>query len=168
MPAQAGPAVGGRSWDLDATIERPEGAGGVLFATGTANSGFVVFVQNDRLVFEYNYFTERTVVESEQPVPVGSSVVGVRFRRTKGTATVTLVIDGAECGSGTLDKVMRIISSIGSSVACDHGSQVSTRYSGPFPFEGDLVRLDIQVVEHRRAEAGEAAVAAEREAMGKQ
>src|SRR3954452_14700121 len=56
MPAQVGASIGGRSWDLDATIDRPVGAGGVIYATGTGNSGVSVFVQDDRLVFDYNCF----------------------------------------------------------------------------------------------------------------
>ena len=39
MPVQAGAWIGGRSWDLDATIDRPAGAGGVLYATGNAELG---------------------------------------------------------------------------------------------------------------------------------
>ena len=82
LPAQVGASIGGRSWDLDATIDRPAGAGGVLYATGTENSGLSVFVQDDRLVFDYNCFGDHHVVDVEREVPVGASVVGVRFRRT--------------------------------------------------------------------------------------
>ncbi len=39
--------------------------------------------------------------------------------------------------------VMTMISSVGPSVGYDHGSPVSERYAGPFPFEGRLERLDI-------------------------
>ena len=39
LPAQVAPGMGGRGFDLAATIDRPAGAGGVLFATGTENSG---------------------------------------------------------------------------------------------------------------------------------
>src|SRR6185436_12197002 len=45
MPAQVGAQIGGRSWDLDAQIVRATGENGVLYATGTANSGVSVFVQ---------------------------------------------------------------------------------------------------------------------------
>src|SRR5580693_2639913 len=81
LPAQVAPALGGRGWDLSATIVRPEGAGGVLYASGTENSGVSLFVQGDRLVFDYNCFGDHHLVESEARVPVGPSVVGVRFHR---------------------------------------------------------------------------------------
>ena len=32
LPAQVAPALGGRGWDMDADLERPAGAGGVLYA----------------------------------------------------------------------------------------------------------------------------------------
>ncbi len=82
LPAQVGPSLGGRGFDMTATIDRPAGAGGVLFASGTENAGVSLFVQDDRLVFDYNCFGDHHVTESDRPVPVGPSVVGVRFRRT--------------------------------------------------------------------------------------
>jgi arylsulfatase len=166
MPAQVGPQIGGRSWDLDARIERDAGDNGVLYATGTGNSGVAVFLQGEHLVLDYNEFGTHHVVESDRAVPVGASTVGVRFRRTGGTAgRATLVVDGEEAGTLELPFVMNIISSIGPSVGHDHGSPVSDRYDHAFPFAGTLHRVDIQLVS---AAAAGAAASAEREAMGRQ
>ncbi len=71
IPAQASAAIGGRSFDLTARVTRGPGDEGVLWATGTENSGISVFVQHDRLVVDYNAFDDHTVVESAIPVPVG-------------------------------------------------------------------------------------------------
>lgn len=165
LPGQAAPPLGGRGWDMTATIDRPAGAGGVLYATGTENSGVSFFVQDDRLVFDYNCFGNHQVVVSEAPVPVGPSSVGVRFRRLGRDGEATLVIDGTDRGTLPIPFVMTLISSVGPSVGYDHGSPVSTRYRGPFPFEGELTRLDVALVQ-----AGDApsARAAEREAMARQ
>ncbi len=143
LPAQVGAAIGGRSWELLAQIDRPASAGGVLYATGTENSGLSVFVQGDRLVFDYNYFAEHHVVTSDVEVPVGPSVVGVRFIRGKTDADVTLLVDGAECGSMHLDKIMNIMSSTGPSVGRDHGSPVSEMYESPNWFTGTLHAVHI-------------------------
>ncbi|MFZ6005626.1 MAG: sulfatase-like hydrolase/transferase [Actinomycetota bacterium] len=161
LPAQAAAGIGGRSWDLSATVDRPQGADGVLYATGNENSGMSVFIEGDRLVFDYNCFGEHQVVESDREVPAGRSVVGVRFRRTDDGGDVTLVIDGEPCGSVHLPVVMRIISSVGASVGHDHGSPVSRRYSDENPFRGSLERVDIQLLSMRR---GDAAAQAEVEA----
>jgi arylsulfatase A-like enzyme len=146
LPAQAGPAIGGRSFDLDATVVRPADASGVLFATGTENSGLSLFVLHDNLVFDYNFFGEHHVVTSTTRVPVGPCVLGLRFRRAEKGATASLVIDGNECGTLELPVLMRIISSVGASVGMDHGSAVSPQYDAPFAFEGLLERLDVQLV----------------------
>jgi arylsulfatase len=146
LPAQVAPAIGGRSWDLLATVHRPEGAGGVLYASGTENSGLSLFVVGDRLVFDYNCFGDHHVVRSERDVPVGDSVLGVEFRRDGKGGAATLVIDGEPAGSVQVPFVMQVISSIGPSVGYDHGSQVSELYDGPSPFEGVLDRIDVQLV----------------------
>jgi arylsulfatase len=168
LTAQVGATIGGRSWDLEAVIDRPAGAGGVLYATGSASSGLSLFVQRDRLVFDYNCFGEHLVIDSDCAVPVGESVVGLRFRRTGKGGTATLIIDRADCGDLEIPFVMRIISSLGASVGSDHGSPVSDRYSGAFGFEGTLHQVDIQLVSERASEAATNAAAAERAAMTRQ
>jgi arylsulfatase len=166
LPGQVAPALGGRGWAMDATIDRPEGAGGVLYASGNENSGISLFVQDERLVLDYNCFGDHHVVVSEAEVPVGPSVVGARCDRTGRGGAVTLVVGGAPSGSLELPFLMTLISSVGPSVGYDHGSPVSPRYQAPFPFEGTLHRLDVQVT-RGPASAG-AAEAAERAAMSQQ
>jgi hypothetical protein len=167
LPAQVGAAIGGRSWDLAATIDRPAGGGGVLYATGTENSGLSLFVRDDRLVFDYNYLGDHHIVTSDIEVPEGPSIVGVEFRRTGEGGQATLVIDAVPCGSVELPFVVRIVSSIGPSVGYDHGSPVSEQYDAPFPFEGRLERLDIDLRSGRAHEGGNAA-SDERASMSRQ
>jgi arylsulfatase len=150
LPAQGAAAVGGRSWNLDADIGREVGDEGVLYALGNGNSGFVVFVQDDRLVFDYNCFGEHSIVESDRSVPVGDVVVGVRFERLADGGRATLVIDGEPAGSVDIPFVMRVISSIGASVGFDHGLPVSRRYRDSFPFSGELRTVRIELVSRQR------------------
>ena len=167
LPAQVAPGMGGKGFDLAATVDRPAGAQGVLFATGTENSGLSIFVQEDRLVFDYNCFDDHLVVESTVEVPTGPSVVGVRFRREGAGAAATLFVDGVACGDLAIPFAMHIISSVGPSVGYDHGSPVSQRYSGHFPFEGTLQKVDIAVV-HKGAESPDLLRAQERAALAQQ
>ncbi len=168
MPVEVGAMIGGRSWDLDAEVDRPRGAQGVLYATGTENSGVTLFVQNDKLVFDYNCFGDHYIVESTRDVPVGKAVLGVRFRREGKTGRATVVIDHEECGSVDVPFVMRMMSSIGPSVGYDNGSPVSDRYAGPYPFEGHLERVDIQLLSARPSEAAANAETAQRSTMARQ
>jgi len=58
-----------------------------------------------------------------------------------------------------------MISSVGPSIGYDHGSRVSNEYGGPFPFEGRLERVDIQLVSQDGAEEQ---ITAAREGMARQ
>ncbi len=168
LPAQVSAALGGRSWDLSATIERPPGAGGVLYASGNENSGLSLFIQRDRLVFDYNCFGDHHTAESDREVPAGASVVGVRFRRAPEGGDATLVIDGRDVGTVHVPFVMRMISSLGASVGYDHGSPVSQRYHGENPFTGTLAQVDIALVPAGRLERDDDAATDERATMARQ
>ena len=85
-----------------------------------------MFVQDDRLVFDYNAFGDHTVVDSDVPVPEGDSTLTARFRRGDGvTGSVEVAVDGVDAGRGETALYMRMISSVGSSIGYDHGSAVS-------------------------------------------
>jgi arylsulfatase len=146
LPAQVAPSLGGRGWDMSATIQRPAGAEGVLYSSGTENSGVSLFVQDDRLVFDYNCFGDHHVAVSEATVPTGDTVVGVEFRRSGQSGDVTLMVDGRPSGRSAVPFAMTMISSVGPSIGYDHGSPVSDRYTGHFPFEGVLYQLDVTLV----------------------
>jgi hypothetical protein len=128
-----------------------------------------LFIQNDRLVFDYNCFGDHHIAESDTDVPVGESVVGVRFRGSAGGAgQATLVIDDVACGIVDIPFVMLIPSSIGPSVGFDHGSPVSRRYASPFAFEGVLDRVDIRIVTPPPAAGDPVAAANARQGMARQ
>ena len=161
LPGQAAAAIGGRSFDLTAQVTRAASQDGVLFATGSENSGISVFVQNDRLVVDYNAFDDHSLVESAVEVPAGDSTLVVRLRRGDGgSGSISIEVNGAPAGTVELPLVMLLISSIGVSIGFDHGSAVSTRYDAPFPFTGKLHELEIQLVDDQdfAAQAAQAAV----------
>jgi len=162
MPGQASAPISGRSFDLTATVTRTGGEGGVIYATGTENSGMSIFVQDDRLVVDYNAFDSHTILESDVTLPEGDSEVVVKLRRRAGMAgEMSIVVGGEHAGQADLPLYMRMMSSVGPSVAYDHGSPVSTRYVAPFPFEGTLHEVEIQILTRQDAEARDAEAAAE-------
>ena len=134
MPGQASAAISGRSFDLTASVTTRSEDEGVLFATGTENSGLSLFVQGRRLVLDYNAFDDHTVLESTAEVPAGDVDLGVELRRGDGFAgTARLTVDGQSAGHADLPLFMRMMSSIGPSIGYDHGSPVSPRYPGAVP-----------------------------------
>jgi len=165
IPPAAAAGIGGRSWDLEALVDRARDQGGVILAMGTENAGVALFVQDNRLVFDYNIFMDHHVLESTQELPEGSCVLGVRFRRTRSDADVTLTIDRRDVGSMHLPFVMRIFSTIAMGIGRDHGSSVSSRYIDDFAFEGRIERVDIQLVSQNSTEEKETAA---REGMARQ
>jgi arylsulfatase A-like enzyme len=162
LPAQAAAALGGRSWDMTATIERSAADEGVIFATGTENAGFSFFVQDSKLVFDYNAFGAHEVAVSDRDVPVGASTVSVKLRRTgPRNGAVELLINDDPCGGAELPLLMTVISSVGPSVGFDNGSAVSDRYAAPFRFSGTLERVDIDADPDRKHEAPGDVIAAQ-------
>jgi arylsulfatase len=133
----------------------------VVFATGTENAGMSVFVQNDRLVVDYNAFDDHTLVESTFAIPTGDSTLAVRFRRDGRSGSVALEIDGRPAGSAELPLYMRMMSSVGPSIGYDHGSAVSNRYQAPFKFTGTLHQVVIQLLSPQDLAAIEAHATAE-------
>jgi arylsulfatase len=157
IPPQVAATLGGRSWDLTASVERPVGAGGVLYALGNENSGLSLFVKDDRLWFDYNCFGEHHVVTSSLAVPEGSCQLGVRFRRSGDGGWATVVVDGEAAGTVDVPFVMRMVSSVGTSVGRDEGSPVSEAYTDEFAFEGRLDRVEIQLLSPKDVAAEQAA-----------
>ena len=166
MPGQAGAAIGGRSVDMTARVALDEGDHGVLFATGTQNAGMSWFVQDRRLVLDYNAFGDHTLLVSEIEVPTGEVELTLALRRgDKRSGSAELFINGESAGRVELSLFMRMISSIGHSVGCDHGSAVSPRYQAPYAFSGVLHELVIQLSPERFPDTDAAAA---RAAMSRQ
>jgi arylsulfatase A-like enzyme len=161
IPGQASAAIGGRSFDLIAEISRGENDEGVLFATGTENSGISIFVQNDHFVVDYNAFDDHSVVTSAGKVPLGDSTLLAEFRRLGKSGTIKIYINDELSGSIEVPLYMRMISSVGASVGYDHGSAVSPHYESPFPFSGELHQIEIQLAARRASDADEAHARAE-------
>ena len=146
ISSQPSPSLGGRAFDLTATVTSAAGDEGVLWATGNQNSGCSIFVQNGRLVVDYNAFDDHTVVESEIEVPDGDVTLGVHLERAAGTTGwVEVSINGQPCGRAEIPFYMRMVSSVGSSIGEDHGSAVSARYKAPFAYTGTLHEVAVQL-----------------------
>lgn len=148
VPPIAVPYVNNRSIVLSAEVERTAaGQDGVLVAHGGVGGGYVWYVQDDHLVYEYDRGGARTRLVSDVPVPLGPSVLELRFDRT-GTLTgrATLVIDGAEVGAVDVPKTLGVVTSTGGfQVGCDTQSPASPHYDAPFPFQGRLGRVTCEL-----------------------
>ena len=146
IAAGSSPSPGGRTFDLTARVDRANGDEGVLWAFGSSSGGISVFVQNDRLVVDYNAFGDHVIVESDVAVPTGASELSMQLRRSSPTTgAVQIAIDGATVGTAELPLMMRQISMLAASIGSDHGSIVSSRYDDEFAFSGTLHEVEIRL-----------------------
>jgi arylsulfatase A-like enzyme len=143
--------IRGRSFSVlaDVTVDTAD-ADGVLFKHGGAHGGHVMFIQDGRLHYVYNFLGERQqLISSSAAVPSGRHLLGVRYSRTGTVANshtpvgeATLFIDNAVVGSlpdmvthpGTFG-----LAGAGITVGRNGGSAVSSRYQAPFAFTGGSI-----------------------------
>ncbi len=142
MSGEVAPSLGNRSFVVTAELERPEAdTQGVIFAVGTGNNGMAFYVLGDRLIFDYNLFTQHYKAVSDWPIPIGQSTVSVSFEKIGEKGQATVLIDGIACGHVEVPQVLRMISAYGIDAGRDSGSAVADDYQSPFDFQGRIVQL---------------------------
>lgn len=142
----ASPDLRARSHTIAATVVLPvEAADGVVVSHGDRNAGYAVRVAGGHLVHDYVHHGHHTLTRSTLAVPVGRPVrVAVDVRRSGAGADVTLLLDDAPVGSGTVPTLARARTGYtGVDVGCDRGLTVGG-YPAPARFPGELrsVRLE--------------------------
>lgn len=141
-----GPAIGNRSYSIVADAELRPDTQGVIVAAGGPAGGYVLYVQDRRLVHEYVGPSRRQIVESSEPVPDGRHRLAFEFCKR-----------GPRAGLGTLKCDERVIGSIemsdmwplspaagGLYCGYDDAGPCSERYSQPYAFTGTLHSVVIE------------------------
>ena len=164
--ADVAPPTGNRSFSIlaDCTLT---GQNGVILARGSANGGYVLFVKDGHLVFDYNFFHTHTQVRASHPLPSGPCLAGVRVDRAGKTGTATLVVDGTDCGSVEIAEMAVMVSSTGLDVGRSI-APVCHDYEPPGVFEGVLRSVTVEVAASRPPEVKREALVAERVTQGLQ
>ncbi|MGI9612625.1 MAG: arylsulfatase [Acidimicrobiales bacterium] len=145
IPTRTAASLTDSAVDITARITGTAGDEGALIATGNATCGFTMFVQNGRLVVDYNAFDDHTVLESAVEVPVGDSTLSAHLEREGSAGWVEVSVDGTSCGRADIPLYLSTFTSTGASVGMDHGSAVSARYAAPFTFTGTLHDVTVQL-----------------------
>ena len=143
--------IAGRSFEVSTTIDRPLGTeSGVLIAHGSWNSGYCILVEDGRLVYDLNYYSDHKVLRSTTELPAGECDVAVRFVIDDvGTGgTVTMTVDGAAAGELRLAETFEYFLAFqGLDVGADRLSPVREDGRGEFPFTGAFDRICIQLLD---------------------
>ena len=147
----AAPELRGQSFSVLADVAvDTTGAEGVLYKQGAGHGGHVLFVQDGRLHYIYNFMGEdEQKLSAPDPLPLGDHVFGVSYDRTgtvEGSHTpvgdVSLHVDGSVVA--TMSGVRTHPASFGLSgggvaVGRNTGQAVSSSYKAPYPFTGGTI-----------------------------
>ena len=147
----AAPELRGQSFSVLAEVAvDTTGAEGVLYKQGAGHGGHVLFVQDGRLHYIYNFMGEdEQNLSAPDPLPLGDHVFGVRYDRTgtvEGSHTplgdVSLYVDGSVVATTTGVRTHPAsfgLSGGGVAVGRNTGQAVSSSYKAPYPFTGGTI-----------------------------
>jgi arylsulfatase A-like enzyme len=136
-----GPVVADRSHTITADIEIPaDGAEGVILSAGGKIGGYVLYVIDGYVVYEYNLLGQRTVLRSQEKAPVGHMKLGFTFQRTGPLRGIgTLSFGGEPVGRAEFRETFPDLFSPGQvNCGCDDETPVSNAYEPPFRFTGRI------------------------------
>jgi len=139
LPAAAAPPTMNRSHRIKAFVNRQSSdEQGVLVALGGHAAGYVMYVKDDRLCFEYNYVGERYLLESA--IPPGSSCLEFQFEKTGDRRGIgSILVDGKTVDQREFPQVIPWFHGWeGLDVGRDALAPVSENYDGEFPYSGDF------------------------------
>jgi len=165
--ADVAPPTGNRAFVISADLALGHGRNGCIVARGSASGGYVLFVRDGRLVFDYNHFHEHSQVQSEVALPSGRCKAGVRVDRVAKSGIATLFIDGRDVGTVPIPAMATMVSSTGLDVGLSV-APVCHDYQPPYVFEGELHSVTFDIAASRPPQAKAEALAAERVTQGLQ
>jgi arylsulfatase len=151
------PRLTNRRHAITATVDLKDGADGVLVAQGSASGGYVLYLKDHRLHYDYNYLglqhfqvaTDATVGEGKHELRLEFEPMGAPdLAHGKGTpARANLYVDGRLAGQGDLPVTIPLEIGITDGLSCgrDEGSPVSPDYPAPFQFSGALEKIVVDV-----------------------
>jgi len=150
VPEFAAPKVGVRSNLMLIDVEINPQSEGVLFALGGFDGGLSMWVDQGKLIYEYNLFeVERTRIEATEPLPTGKVKIELEthIAQSRGAAEVTLRVNGKQVAKGTVPRTAAFAFTANDAfdVGMDSYSPVSLAYfdRAPFKYNGTIERMRI-------------------------
>ncbi|WP_159917337.1 arylsulfatase [Pantoea sp. 18069] len=120
---------------------------GVIFSWGSRFAGFVLYCQAGELVYEYLY-SEVQGHRLSIPMPTGSAVVELNFKRTGSNAgQLALCVDGQQRATLELPKMWWTYSTTAGLTCGLAGVPISEAFKPPFRFNATLQRMVVELGE---------------------
>lgn len=158
VPENGAVSVLNHDHSITAEVDIPQdGTEGVLFAHGSTNGGYSLFVLDDRLHYVHNYCgIEEYQISADNEIPADVAELSMEFevigepdiQNGEGApATVRLYYDDDQVGKGELPVTIPIMIAINAGLSCgqDFVQAVTTEYEKPFTFTGDLTQVTVDV-----------------------
>ena len=155
MPEFTAPGLGRQSSKVVIDLETGNNANGVLYSLGGFSGGLTLFMENGKVVYEYNMMMiERYTGETKEALSPGRHEIEVVTQilspKPLSEATVSIKVDGKE---QAVIKVGRTVpaaftASESFNVGIDLGSPVSARYfdKAPFKFDGKIHTVKVDLI----------------------
>ncbi len=159
-----------RSFTITLELEHPaRGGDGALVARGNINSGFVLYVKDGRVCFDYNAFHDHTRVCASRALASGRRRVELRVARAADrSAEVTLLEGGEAIGAGQIPRLLVLLSSTGMDLGRSL-APVNDDYAAPFAYPGRIESVTFELAERTNpAERSAEAEAKARAALTRQ
>ena len=156
IPEGSAPPIYQRTHSITASIDDGDDGGqGVIVAEGGSSGGYTLYVEEGKLVYEYNFFgKERTKIVSAAKLPSGKVQVEMDYQQKPVTktnpavgGTVTLSVNGKQVARGEVPHVVpsRFSATETLDIGADLGSTVSEGYTAPHAFNGKIEKVDIEL-----------------------
>jgi len=142
--------VKNRAHTIETRLQREGGEEGVIVAVGGMTGGFAVFVKDDKLYYDYNYLNGVHYILESPTLQSGTTDVKFSFIKTQEFGGKgELYINGEKVGEVEMPLMHISTYSLAETfdVGRDTGTQVSTLYDDPFPYEGALDRVVFRIGE---------------------
>ena len=144
LPMAVAPPTMNRAHRITAYLAEPLAAHqGVLVALGGVSSGYVLYVKEGHLCYEYNYIGTRYRIRSGAPLDAETRMLRFVFDKTGDCRGVGRLFAGErEVGATEFPAVLPFFHGWhGLDIGRDALSPVSQDYEGSFPFSGRIARI---------------------------
>jgi arylsulfatase A-like enzyme len=153
------PDISDRAYTVTASFEADRDAHGVILAWGSLFGGFVIYLKDGRLCYEY-VFSEsmKHALNVDFPHRPGRRLIQLKLERTSSQVyRASLNVDGTLAGAIDIPRTWPTHGTT-AGLTCGHdaGAPVSDAYERPFPFTGRHLRVTIELESGRAGSSGAA------------
>jgi arylsulfatase len=142
--------VKNRAHTIETQLELTGDEEGVLVAVGGMTGGFTMFIQDNKLIYDYNFLDGVHYIMESNDLPEGTVDVKFNFIKTQDFGGKgELYVNGEKQAEAEMPQMHISTYSLAETfdVGRDTGTQVSKRYTNPFPYNGELDRVVINVTD---------------------